>query len=119
MTSNTLPPCCNGTNTSVESLPLLQVLRLARPSDADESDSEIADPEEESCSISHELAPVLVKLAEAWTQLLEAIPELQLQAPAKRGAAPPSNGSCTRTALEQLERQAGKVSLVVPCHLCS
>ena len=93
-----------------------QVLRLARPSDAEGSDSDIADPEEEACSISHELAPVLVKLAEAWTQLLEAIPELQLQAPAKRGAAPPSSGSCTRTALEQLERQAGKVSRHLSLH---
>ena len=99
---------------------MLQATRLAHAAATDDAGSETAASESMSevcANMSQQLASVLVKLAEAWTDLLESIPELQLERTSRRNltAAVPAS-ACSRQAMVQLESQACKVTYVAVQH---
>ncbi|KAK9843029.1 hypothetical protein WJX74_005804 [Apatococcus lobatus] len=90
-----------------------EATRLAHAAGADDAESETAASESMSevcANMNRQLASVLVKLAEAWTDLLESIPELQLETSSRRSLSSPGPApACSRWAMEQLESQACKM----------
>ena len=93
----------------------MQANRVTHASGAGDDTESEAESDNEVCNhMNDQLAAVLVELAEAWTSLLESVPELQLEPASRRSsaAAGPAAGppTCSRCALEQLESQACKVS---------